>query len=102
MTHTAPERQEADQLLETMNPEHPMNRYYHKYMRVALGDGTSIETEAPYCTPEAWAERTHIPLKTVKEALMNGFIVRHQFSPRGRLFVNVLAETRKILEAKPY
>jgi len=66
-------------------------------MKIATKDGVIVELEAPYCSAEEWSERTHIPLKVIKEALYNGKISRYQLTPKGRLFVNVVAETQRVL-----
>ncbi len=65
-------------------------------------DGISISVTAPYCTAEQWSERTGIPEADVKSRLYKGTISRYQPVPRGDVFVNVLQEVSKTLEAKPY
>ncbi|KZM43096.1 hypothetical protein OA92_10070 [Marinomonas sp. SBI22] len=67
-------------------------------MKIRTKDGVLIEVEAPYCTPKEWANRTKMTEREVREALYDGHISRFQHSPRGKLFVNVLAETQKVLD----
>ena len=69
-------------------------------MKVHSPDGSIVEVSAPYCTPEEWAERTSMDLDTIMTALYNRKMARHQFSPKGDLFVNVIEETRRLLENK--
>jgi hypothetical protein len=71
-----------------------------KLMKVHSPDGSVVEISAPYCTPEEWAERTSMDLDTIMTALYNRKMARHQFSPKGDLFVNVIEETRRLLETK--
>ena len=71
-----------------------------KLMKVHSPDGSVVEIPAPYCTPEEWAERTSMDLDTIMTALYNRKMARHQFSPKGDLFVNVIKETRRLLETK--
>ncbi|MEL0621496.1 hypothetical protein V6238_00175 [Marinomonas arenicola] len=71
-----------------------------KLMKVHSPDGSIVEISAPYCTPEEWAERTSMDVEVVRLALYNRRIARHQFSPKGDLFVNVIEETRRLLETK--
>jgi len=71
-------------------------------MKVHSPDGSIVEISAPYCTPEEWSERTGMDVEVVKLALYNRRMARHQFSPRGDLFVNVVMETRRLLDAKPW
>ena len=66
-------------------------------MKIRTKDGVLIELEAPYCTAKEWACRTKMTEKEVKEALYDGIISRFQHSPRGKLFVNVVAEVQKVL-----
>ncbi|WP_191601416.1 hypothetical protein [Marinomonas algicola] len=65
-------------------------------------EGVVVEVSAPYCTPEEWAERTGMDVEVVRLALYNRRMARHQFSPKGDLFVNVIMETRRLLDAKPW
>jgi hypothetical protein len=69
-------------------------------MKVHFPDGVVVEVPSPYCTPEEWAERSSMDLETVMTALYNRRMARHQFSPKGDLFVNVIEETRRLLEDK--
>jgi hypothetical protein len=69
-------------------------------MKVHFPDGVVVEVPSPYCTPEEWAERSSMDLETVMTALYNRRMARHQFSPKGDLFVNVIEETRRLLETK--
>lgn len=77
-----------------------------KNMRMQLmkvsKDGVTYEVEAPYCTPEEWAARTKMTEEEVINGLYDWKIARHQFSPKGRLFVNVIAETQRLLDSKPW
>lgn len=88
-----------------MKPTKPDNQAQNgkqiQLMKVCKG-GVTVEVEAPYCTAEEWSERTHIPLKVVKEALYNGQLARYQFTPKGRLYVNVVAETERLLASNPW
>jgi|TARA_R110000744_G_scaffold266361_1_gene380382 hypothetical protein len=70
-------------------------------MKVSKG-GVTYEVEAPYCTPEEWAARTKMTEEEVMNGLYDWKIARHQFSPKGRLFVNVIAETQRLLDSKPW
>jgi hypothetical protein len=65
-------------------------------------EGITYEVEAPYCTPEEWAARTKMTEEEVMNGLYDWKIARHQFSPKGRLFVNVIAETQRLLDSKPW
>ncbi|WP_417537301.1 hypothetical protein [Marinomonas sp.] len=69
-------------------------------MKVHSPDGSIVEIAAPYCTPEEWAERTSMDVEVVRLALYNRRMARHQFSPKGDLFVNVIEETRRLLDTK--
>jgi hypothetical protein len=71
-----------------------------KLMKIHFPDGVVVEVPSPYCTPEEWAERSSMDLETVMTALYNRRMARHQFSPKGDLFVNVIEETRRLLETK--
>lgn len=65
-------------------------------------DGISVSVTAPYCTPEQWAERTGMDVGEVKSRLSKGLIARYQPISRGAVYVNVLHEVSKTLEANPY
>jgi len=71
-------------------------------MKVHFPDGLVVEVSGPYCTPQEWASRTSMTEDEVKQALYDRRMARHQFSPRGDLFVNVIMETRRLLDAKPW
>ncbi|MBJ7556545.1 hypothetical protein [Marinomonas spartinae] len=72
-------------------------------MKIHFPDGIVVEVPSPYCTPEEWAERSSMDVETVMTALYNRRMARHQFSPKGDLFVNVIEETRRLLEdQKPW
>jgi hypothetical protein len=71
-------------------------------MKVHFPDGVVVEVSAPYCTREEWAERTGMDEDVVKLALYNRQMARHKFSPKGDLFVNVIEETRRLVESKPW
>lgn len=71
-----------------------------KLMKAHSPDGSIVEIAAPYCTPEEWAERTSMDVEVVRLALYNRRIARHQFPPRVDLFVNVVEETRRILNSQ--
>ncbi|WP_394183388.1 hypothetical protein [Marinomonas posidonica] len=71
-------------------------------MKIHFPDGLIVEVSGPYCTPQEWASRTSMTEDEVKQALYDRRMARHQFSPRGDLFVNVVMETRRLLDAKPW
>ncbi len=71
-------------------------------MKIHFPDGLVVEVSGPYCTPQEWASRTSMTEDEVKQALYDRRMARHQFSPRGDLFVNVIMETRRLLDAKPW
>lgn len=71
-------------------------------MKIHFPDGFIVEFSGPYCTPQEWASRTSMTEDEVKQALYDRRMARHQFSPRGDLYVNVVMEIRRLLDAKPW
>ncbi len=71
-------------------------------MKVHFPDGLVVEVPGPYCTPKAWGLRVDMTEDEVKQALYDRRMARHQFSPRGDLYVNVVMEIRRLLDAKPW
>ncbi|WP_417552884.1 hypothetical protein [Marinomonas fungiae] len=79
-----------------------MNFPVSQPMKIHFPDGLVIEVSGPYCTPQEWASRTSMTEDEVKQALYDRRMARHQFSPRGDLYVNVVMEIRRLLDAKPW
>lgn len=65
-------------------------------------DGTTFEVEAPYCTAEEWSRRTKIPVEEVKKSLYDRRIACYQPVAKGRLYVNVIAETKRLMEMREW
>ncbi|MBE0507798.1 MAG: hypothetical protein IBX50_13990 [Marinospirillum sp.] len=65
-------------------------------------DGVTVSVAAPYCTQKEWMQRTGMSLYEIRNRLDKGDIARHQLKPGGKVFVNVVQEIRKTIEAKPY
>ena len=65
-------------------------------------EGVSVSVTAPYCTAEQWAERTGMKVGDVKSRLNKGLIARFQVVKGGTVYVNVLHEVSKTLNANPY
>lgn len=65
-------------------------------------EGVSVSIPAPYCTPSEWGKRIGVSERAVKRKLEAGDIARYQGKAYGSLFVNVVQEIRKSVQAKPY
>lgn len=91
MTTTKPEKK---------NPKNKEKAEF-QLMKVTK-DGTTFEVEAPYCTAEEWSRRTKIPVEEVKKSLYDRRIACYQPVAKGRLYVNVIAETKRLMEMREW
>jgi uncharacterized protein (DUF4415 family) len=64
--------------------------------------GMPLLINAPYMTQAQWAEHTGLSKEAVRLRLDKGVIARYQPQAGGTIFVNVLAEMKKTLEAPAY
>lgn len=68
----------------------------------AIVGGMPLMINAPYMTQAQWAEHTGLSKESVRLRLDKGVIARYQPIEGGTIFVNVIAEMKKALEAKTY
>ncbi len=73
-----------------------------KSHNAAIIGGMPLMVNAPWMTQERYAEHTGLSKEAIRLRLDKGVIARYQPVEGGTIFVNVLAEMKKALEAAPY
>ena len=64
--------------------------------------GMPLLINAPYVTQKQWAAQTGMTVEAIKQKLNKGGIARYQPIEGGIVYVNVLAEMKKVIEAPDY
>jgi hypothetical protein len=73
-----------------------------KSHQTAIIGGMPLMISAPYMTQEQYSKHTGLSKEAIRLRLDKGVIARYQPVEGGTIFVNLLAEMKKVLEAPAY